>query len=349
MLFLIRIILLPLSLLYALGILLRNTLYDWKIFSITEFDIPIISIGNITIGGTGKTPHIDYLISLLKDKYQIAVLSRGYNRLSKGFQLINEKAEVSRAGDESRMLKNKFPDVMVAVDESRINGIHKLRELNPKLQVVLLDDAFQHRSVKAGLSIVLIDYNQNVFDDYLLPAGRLRENINALKRADIIIISKTPEFLKDEQRTVFINKLNLEKDQRIYFSHIKYGDLISLNDKKKAMPVSNFKEYDCILISGIAQSKPLEAFIQSKFKSFQHLKYRDHHHYTIQDIHYIKKHFDNFKNDKKLLLTTAKDAVKLKDYTEIKDLPFYYLPIEVKFQKEDAESFNEEIFYYLSK
>lgn len=347
---LIRFILLPISLIYALVIIIRNKLYDWKILASTKFDLPIISIGNITVGGTGKTPHIAYLISLLKEKYKIAVLSRGYGRLTKGFKLVDEHSTATIVGDEPFMLKQKYADILVAVDESRVNGITSLREKDPTIQAILLDDAFQHRAVKVGLSIVLVDYNQPIFNDFLLPAGRLRETKSGLARADIIIVSKTPSILEKEKKEEFERKLNLQAHQKLFFSYLEYGNLISLDHSTFA--ISTCKEYDCLLLTGIANAQPLKDYISTHFNSIKHLAYRDHYSYSLTDVKAIKKQWEHLKTEKKLLLTTEKDFVKLNKQEfkdELNNVMLYYIPIEVKFYESLGENFNAIILNYLSK
>lgn len=344
----IRLILLPLTLIYALVIILRNKFYDWKIFSSILFTIPVISVGNITVGGTGKTPHIAYLAALLKDKYKIAILSRGYGRSSRGFKLVSEKYPASKVGDEPLMLKQKYPEVIMAVDESRVNGIYKLLESNPDIQLVLLDDAFQHRAVKPGLSIVLVDYYQPVFHDWLLPVGRLRENIGALSRADIIIVSKTPDHFTREQQKELEQKLHLLQHQKLYFSYLNYGELVSLDEGVASIPVSQLKEYDCILVTGIANTKPLLEFIKPNSYSVKHLAFNDHHNYTGADIQNILKSYKELRGDKKLIITTEKDAVRLAAFKkEFPDNVVYYIPIEVKFHASAKENLIDHILNYI--
>lgn len=346
---LIRLILLPLSLIYALVIILRNKFYDWKIFSSTQFSIPVISVGNITVGGTGKTPHIAYLIALLKDQYKIAVLSRGYGRSSTGFKLVSEKYPVTKVGDEALMLKQKYPETIMAVDESRINGINTLLESNPDIQVMLLDDAFQHRAVKPGLSVVLVDYYQPVFNERLLPAGRLRENKSALSRADVIVLSKTPIDLTIEQQHEFEQKIQLQPHQKLYFSYLSYGDLVSLNESISSIPVSKLKKYDCLLVTGIANTKSLIDFVKPNCQSVKHIAFNDHHNYSADDIKNIIKQFEELKSDKKIILTTEKDAVRFNNFKkELLNRPVYYVPIEVQFHTSKKEKFQDMIFQYIN-
>ncbi len=349
--FLIRLILLPLSLIYSLAIFIRNKLYDWKIFSSTQFNIPIISVGNITVGGTGKTPHIAYLIELLQKHYKLAVLSRGYGRMSKGFKLLTEKSIAAKVGDEPLMLKQKFPKAIVAVDENRVNGINQILQLHPKVQTILLDDAFQHRAVKAHLSIVLIDYNQPIFNDFLLPAGRLRENKSALSRANIIIVSKTPSNLSEQEQKQWEQKLQLRSHQQLYFSFIAYGEPVAMQDEGFPIAKTELKNYDCLLVSGIANAEPLIGFVKSNCKSVKHLAYQDHYNYTIKDIQKIRKTFETINSEKKLFITTEKDFSRMSNpefKNELKNVAAYYLPIEVQFHNTTPLSFNDYILSFLN-
>ena len=348
---LLRLILLCLSKVYGGVVRFRLFMFQHRVFRKVILGCPVISVGNITVGGTGKTPHVAYLMELLHTHYKVAVLSRGYGRISKGFKLLTEKSIATKVGDEPLMLKQKFKNAIVAVDENRVNGINQILQLHPEVKTILLDDAFQHRAVKAHLSIVLVDYNQPVFNDFLLPAGRLRENKSALSRANIIIVSKTPNNLSVHEQKEFEAKLNLLSHQQLYFSFIVYGNPIAIESDGLAITIVDLKDYDCLLLSGIANATPLLNFIQNKAHSVKHFAYQDHYNYLLSDVKKIKNNFDAIKSEKKILLTTEKDFTRLNNAefkNELKDIAFYYLPIEVQFHNTAPLSFNDYIMSFLS-
>ncbi|MGQ0826866.1 MAG: tetraacyldisaccharide 4'-kinase, partial [Bacteroidota bacterium] len=309
----IRIILFPVSLLYGLIVHLRNKLYDWKILSSVDFRIPVISVGNLTIGGTGKSPHIEYLISLLKPEFYIATLSRGYGRKTKGFILSDTQSDASDIGDEPLQFKKKFNGIRVAVDGERVRGIKKLIENFPSLQVILLDDAFQHRPVKPGLSLVLTDYSKLYLNDYMVPSGSLREFRFGIQRADVIIVSKCPEILLAIERKRIINEINPRPHQHIYFSYLKYGDFIPLYTSTHLLTKDYYFEhhYSAVLLTGIANTKALEYYLKGKIKNIIPAKFPDHHQFTKDDLKKVKELFDRVTSQNKIVLTTEKDAMRL--------------------------------------
>jgi len=315
--------------------------YDKGLFSSKSFDFPIIVVGNLNVGGTGKSPHIEYLIRLLINKYKIAVLSRGYKRKSKGFQLADKNSTVSLLGDEPLQFFRKFKNILVAVDSDRVNGITSLRELNEPPQIILLDDAFQHRKVKPGLSILLTSFDDLYTDDLVLPSGNLRENRKGAKRANIIIVTKCPVNISIEDRLRIAEKLKLGNRQLIFFSTIEYDESLVGSDKE--ISVSKLKNYKVLLVTGIANSKPLEEYLGSLKIDFNHLKFRDHHRFSKLDIEKINRRFENIKEHKKLILTTEKDYVRL---FSSKNKSIYYLPIRSKIIDKE-ENFKEEILNYV--
>ena len=315
--------------------------YDKGLFSSKSFDFPIIVVGNLNVGGTGKSPHIEYLIRLLINKYKIAVLSRGYKRKSKGFQLADKNSTVSLLGDEPLQFFRKFKNILVAVDSDRVNGITSLRELNEPPQIILLDDAFQHRKVKPGLSILLTSFDDLYTDDLVLPSGNLRENRKGAKRANIIIVTKCPVNISIEDRLRIAEKLKLGNRQLIFFSTIEYDESLVGSDKE--ISVSKLKNYKVLLVTGIANSKPLEEYLGSLKIDFNHLKFRDHHRFSKFDIEKINRRFENIKEHKKLILTTEKDYVRL---FSSKNKSIYYLPIRSKIIDKE-ENFKEEILNYV--
>lgn len=357
---LLRIIAYPFSVLYGLLLLLRNKFYDWRIFRSTGFEIPVISVGNLSVGGTGKTPHIEHLIRLLTTDYQTATLSRGYGRKTRGFLLSDASCTASDIGDEPLQFKNKYPELPVAVDEKRVRGVQKLLQLFPSLQVVLLDDAFQHRAIKQGLSIVLTDFSKPYFEDQVMPSGTLREFRSGIKRADIIIVTKCPEILLPIECTRLQKSIKPKPHQQLYFSYIQYGEFVPFH-KTTITPFSKAyyfeKHYSIVLLTGIANTQPLEYYLKDKAKTVVPVKFPDHHSFTLADIENVRKIFDNIASANKILLTTEKDAMRLKtsELSAILDhLPLFYMPIEVKFHEKDArmkdsggEGFNKQILDYV--
>jgi len=320
---------------------LRNIAYDRGILSSRSFDFPVIVVGNLNVGGTGKSPLIECLIRLLRNRYEIAVLSRGYKRKTKGFQLANENSTASQLGDEPLQFYRKFNNILVAVDANRVNGITSLRKLNEPPDIILLDDAFQHRKVKPGLSLLLTSFDDIYTDDFVLPSGNLRENRKGAKRADIIVVTKCPSNISIEDRLHIKKKLKLRKQQLIFFSTIVYG--ASLIGSNKELDVTKLDEYKVLLVTGIANSKPLEQYLADLKIDFDHLKYRDHHNFSKLDIEKIDHKFENIKSNKKIILTTEKDYVRtFSDGNK----NIYYLPIRSKII-DNEENFNKEILNYV--
>ncbi len=346
-------ILFPLSLLYGFIIYIRNRLYDYNIFKSNQFNIPLITVGNITVGGTGKTPHIEYLASLLKSEFNIATLSRGYKRKTKGFILASQESTAQEIGDEPRQIKQKYPDITVAVDADRSNGINTLTELNKNLDVILLDDAYQHRKVSANLSILLIDYSRPIEKDFILPFGDLREQAFEKKRANMIIITKSPKDLKPIDRRMIFNKLEPYFFQRVFFTTFDYGEMNSVFTKNNNLTLSDLGEYEILLVTGIANPKPLKEYIVENIsKNIQDLEYSDHYDFKESDFKVIKQKYDQIKSDKKIIITTEKDAMRLQKFSNIaenlKDY-FFYIPIQVKFLNNRTDNFNQQIIDYVRK
>jgi len=273
-----RKILKPLSVLYGEVTHLRNKAYDRNIIQVTAFDFPVIAVGNLNTGGTGKTPQVEYLIRLLKDNYRVAVLSRGYKRKSKGFIVAGKNTTAKQIGDEPMQYFLKFPEIIVAVDANRVNGIEQLRKLEPKPDVIILDDAFQHRSVKAGLNILLTTFDKPYSKDDVLPAGDLREKRSGAKRAEIIVLTKCPDQLTEKEQFEKAKELNPELHQTLFFSTITYDEkIVSENDSIKT---DDLKDYNILLVTGIAKTEPLVKFMESKGSMIRHLKFSDHHQFT---------------------------------------------------------------------
>ncbi|MBT8244664.1 MAG: tetraacyldisaccharide 4'-kinase [Winogradskyella sp.] len=321
-----RILLFPIVPIYFLVTWVRNRLYDSGIKSSKVYDFPVICVGNLSTGGTGKTPMIEYLVKLLSDQRKIATLSRGYKRVTKGFVLADENANVDTIGDEPFQFYNKFSEVYVAVDEDRQHGISALRSFEPQPEVFLLDDAFQHRKVKAGLNILLTSYYNLYVNDIVLPTGNLREPKLGAQRADIIVVTKCPNDLSEGKKASILKTIRPKPHQKVFFSFIKYSDsVISVIEKKSLEDLPTFT-----LVTGIANAKPLVDFLNSKHLDFEHLEFGDHYNFTIKDIELLEK--------KSLLLATEKDFMRLKDVESLQP-KLYHIPIEIKIDR--PEKFNK--------
>ncbi len=342
--------LLPFSWLYGLIVYIRNKFFDWGILKHEEFDIPIICIGNITVGGTGKTPHTEYLINILKSEYRVGVLSRGYKRKSNGFVLADSKSTSLDLGDESFQIKNKFPDIIVAVDANRRRGIKRLLALDNPPEVILLDDAFQHRYVKPSYTIILSDFNRPVYEDTLLPAGRLREPFSALGNANMIIVTKCPNDLQPIDYRIISYDINAFPFQELYFTRFKYQLLQPLfKNEVGEKPLSYLKDKNILLVTGIASPKMILKKLSKYTKEISTIKYSDHYNFKSKDIKYISNKFRDIASENKLILVTEKDATRLigrEDIDEDIKKSIYYLPIEVSFLDKE-EDFREKIYKHI--
>lgn len=343
--------LLPLAWLYGGVISLRNKLFDWGWLQSKSFHVPIICIGNLAVGGTGKTPHTEYLIRLLQGQgWSVATLSRGYKRRSTGFVLATATSTADDLGDEPLQMRNKFPRLHVAVDANRCRGINQLLQLPQPPQVVLLDDAYQHRYVRAGLNILLTDYHRLWCDDALLPAGRLREPMYGRHRAQIIIVTKCPDNLKPIDYNIVAKRLQIHSYQAIYFSRLHYGALYPLFPQVAAPhPIVNATA-SILLVSGIANPDTLLHEVQRHGSQVIHLAYPDHHHFSNKDLADIERHFSELKGENRLLITTEKDASRLITHPALSDglKPYIYvLPIEIEILNNQKESFNKQIIHYV--
>ena len=343
-----RILLLPISLLYHIVLTIRHKLYDWHILRTTRFEKPVICVGNLNLGGTGKTPHTEYLVNLLKDNYHVATLSRGYGRKTKGFKQADQNSTYQDLGDEPLQYFKKFPDIQVAVDEDRVKGVdHLLGEQGgEKPEVILLDDAFQHRRIEAGLNILLTEYQHLYCDDFLFPAGNLRDVKSAAKHAQIIVVSKSPTTLDEEKKKRIISKLKPNEEQKVFFSYLEYNDLQPLNKKAKTVSI---EDADSVLaFCGIANPKPFVEDLETHYKTVDSLCFADHHAYTKEDISVLLQRFENLGGEKKIIVTTEKDAARLTNspyLCQFETVPLFDLPVSVHFHEE--EKFNEEILNYV--
>lgn len=342
----------PVSLIYGSIVSIRNFCYENKILKSKEFDIPIISIGNLSVGGTGKTPHTEFLLNMLQGEFTVAVLSRGYKRKTKGFRLVETSDDHFLSGDEPLQIKLKYPQAVVAVCESRTKGVEKLLDLYPDLNVIILDDAFQHRKITPGLSILLNNYNHPIAKDYLLPLGMLRETRAASHRAHIVIYSKCPPTLKPIERRIMSKEIDIRPFQHLFFSTLEYLDLKPVfGNSSKTINTESLKDLNVLALSGIARSKSYADFLVENCKSVKHLRYADHHDFTKKDIAHIEQEFKKI-NDEKIIIVTEKDAIRLNSIDlfgeEIKKY-VYCIPIEVKLlcSKDEKEQFDKQIFSYV--
>jgi tetraacyldisaccharide 4'-kinase len=343
--------LLPLSWLYGIASNFRNALFNIGVLKSRSFDVPVIAVGNITVGGSGKTPHVEYLIRLLKDTFHTAVLSRGYKRKSKGFIQATATTTMPEIGDEPYQMKQKYPDVIVAVDKKRCHGIDMLVENDKKIDVILLDDAFQHRYVKPGINILLVDYHRLIIYDRLLPAGRLREPLNGKDRADIVIVTKCPKDLKPMEYRVITKAMNLYPYQQLFFTSIDYGELQPLFERDANVTLSQFKDHHVLLLTGIASPQQMTHDLQPLIPQLTPLTFSDHHDFKEKDITLINNTFAALP-EPRLIITTEKDATRLRLVKGLSDevrKNTYVLPINVCFLQNQADMFNHQIIDYVHK
>lgn len=345
-----KIILFPFAVIYGFITSIRNFLYDWNFFNSKSFDVHTICVGNLAVGGTGKTPHVEYLINLLKSHAKIAILSRGYKRKTNGFIHASESSTAFDIGDEPLQYKTKNPELDVCVDANRVNGVKKILEFTEPPKVIILDDAFQHRALNCELKIVISEYSNLYINDCMMPAGYLRESIKGIRRADIIIISKTP------QNTTPIEIRNVIKDlkplahQRLFFSWLEYGELKGFGNPLETIDTLNdLFRYRIVVFTGIGNPSPMITYLKEYAADVKHLQFPDHHSFTINDIATIKAELDAIEGGNKIVVTTEKDAMRLMS-SNLQDiantLPLYTLPIEVDF-KDKADEFNETIINYV--
>jgi len=339
-----RLLLLPFSLIYGLITSIRNKLYDWGVFKSTKFELPIICIGNLVVGGSGKTPTTEYLVELLRD-YKIAILSRGYGRETKGFMLADNQATAETIGDEPMQYYHKFDKVTVAVCEDRIKGINMLKANH---DVILLDDAYQHRAVKAGFNILLFEFEKVLKRQFLLPAGNLRESLSNYDRANAVLITKSPSPVNIVDQIEIRRKIDLTLEQRISFSSIKYGHAIHLfsNEIK-----TDLVGCEIFLLTGIANPKPLFQYLEGFSSQIHSYEYPDHYVFKREDIGTLIKDFKSNPTKDKIIITTEKDSQRLLG-DNLKDLllnlPIFYLPIAIALAPKDKFTFDQNILNYVA-
>ncbi len=345
--------LLPLSWLYGLGVRLRNWMFNIGLKKSRSFDIPVISVGNITVGGSGKTPHVEYLINLLHEKFRVAVLSRGYKRKSSGYLLADKDTTMPEIGDEPFQMKSKYKDIYVAVDKNRCHGIDRLTtdEATKDVDAILLDDAYQHRYVKPGINILLIDYHRLIIYDKLLPAGRMREPKEGTSRADIVIITKCPKDLKPMEFRVLKRALNLYPYQDLYFTTLRYNALKALFSDERLSLNALPKNVNIMLLTGIASPEQMMVDLQAVSKRITPLTFGDHHQFTAEDVEQINSTFAAMPKPK-VIITTEKDATRLEHLDGLSEETksnIYALPIRIQFMLGGEEEFNNKIISYVRK
>ncbi len=344
-----RILLIPITLLYGATIYVRNFLFDIGVKKSTSFSKTVICIGNLTVGGTGKTPHTEHLINLLKDDFNVATLSRGYKRKTKGFMLASSNSTASEIGDEPMQMLTKFPGITVAVDEQRVRGVETLLQQKPSTDVILLDDAFQHRYIKPGFSILLTDYNNLIYKDFFLPTGTLRDSFAQRKRASLVLVTKCPANLHSNEQLKIIKKLKLKPNQQVFFTTYRYGSIKpvfeTVNPPEK--PVT------CTALAGIANPKPFCKHLKTNYSITNTIELTDHYRFTETKIKAIFESFSPLlKGGTHIVITTEKDAARIREFTNLPDAiksAFYFIPIEVEFLDGKQDEYNSKILEYVGE
>lgn len=333
--FVIRFILLPFSFLYGCVLSIRNWFFDIHIFPVTKVNAKVVSVGNLSVGGTGKTPHVEFLCIHSKKKYKTAILLRGYGRKTKGFLLVDEKSTIEEVGDEALSYALKFKDeVLVAVCEKRVEGAQALLALHPEIELIILDDAFQHRHIHRDCNILLTEFDRPYFKDYVMPIGRLREFRKGRKRADVVLVTKSPTLLSNEEKMAYQKHLKVGSSTQVFFSSIQYGKLISFSQKEEL----KYTPQEILLVTGIGNPKPLVNELEKKAK-VTHLSFQDHHNYTVKDLDTIHKLFNNFVAAEKIIVTTEKDAMRLMNTefsAQIEAYPWYYQEMTVIISEQET-------------
>lgn len=330
---------------------IRNRAFDTGVLGSCSFGHPVICVGNITVGGTGKTPHTEYLIKLLKERYRLAVLSRGYGRKSKGYILADSTTQMHQLGDEPYQILKKFDGIAVAVDEKRVRGIKRLLARKDAPQVILLDDAYQHRYVKAGLNILLIDYNRPIWRDCVLPIGRMRESMQGVERADIVIITKCPRTIKENEQSEIKRRLTKIKEMPIFFSTMRYGELYPLFPSQASPVPSTDNNSNILLVTGIAKPEPLKAELKRRGATVQLMQYADHHNFSTAELEDIATAYSHMGKGS-IIITTEKDASRLTSHSSLPHIiknNIYALPIEVEILNNEEYLLNKKISDYVTE
>ncbi|MBA4322944.1 MAG: tetraacyldisaccharide 4'-kinase [Odoribacter sp.] len=351
-----NILLYPFSLIYGAVTGIRNFMYDAGILPHHEFRLPVICVGNITVGGTGKTPHTEYLAELLSKDFRVATLSRGYRRKSSGFRIASPSDNAGDIGDEPMQIHKKYPEVIVAVDRDRVNGVKSILKEKPETEVIILDDGFQHRRITPGFTILLTDFNRLMINDHLLPYGRLRESASNMNRADIILVTKSPENISPIQRRIIVKEINKAPYQNLYFTSIEYKDPLPVFEphagRKLSLSEQKREKGGIVLLTGIANPLPLKEYLSGYFNEIIHLPFPDHHKFTGKDIGKVSGAFNNLVSAEKFILTTEKDAVRLREFTNLAESiqsSVFYIPVGIKFLNDDKVEFDNLIIEYVRK
>ncbi|MBP7464451.1 MAG: tetraacyldisaccharide 4'-kinase [Bacteroidales bacterium] len=347
-----KLLLIPFALGYRFIVSMRNFFYDNGIFSSKEFQIPVIAVGNIMVGGTGKTPHTEMIAEMLRKQFKIAVLSRGYKRKSKGYLEVQPDTSYTQSGDEPLQIKRKFPDVVVSVCENRVKGIYRLMDEYPDLNAVILDDAFQHRRVKPGISVLLNTYHHPLSKDHLLPYGRMREGHSASLRADIIIVTKCPEKMNPMERRIMLKEIDPKPYQTLFFSTFQYHSPSPVFENLAGSLSGSLSEYNVLVITGIAFSANLIDYLHEQCQTIEHLRFADHHSFSKADMQKAAQLFDKMPENK-IILTTEKDSIRLFENKYLSDdlkKAMYYLPITVKMMggNDDVQQLEKHFITYVS-
>lgn len=344
----VRVFLYPFALLYGAIVWLRNRMYDAQFFSSIGFSVPVITIGNLSTGGTGKTPHVEYLVRLLQYQFRVATMSRGYKRHTQGFLVADEKTNALRIGDEPMQYHLKFPELVVSVAEERMIGIPALLQARPNVDVIILDDAYQHRSVKAGLSILITDYSRPFYTDHILPFGSLREGRSAAGRANVIIVSKCPQDLSRTKAQEIINHIAPLPHQRVFFTGIEYMNPYNFFTNEEVY----IGDKNAVLVCGIARPEPLVAFLKQFTGDVHVLSYKDHHYFVSADLEEIKTAYQNWNLENKIIVTTEKDAARLHlhfDALRAWGIPVVVLPIAINVLFDQGTEFDQIAISYVEK
>jgi tetraacyldisaccharide 4'-kinase len=341
-----RVLLLPIAALYGLIIMLRNLLFNKKWLQSARFNFPVIGVGNLAVGGTGKSPMVEYLAHLLSSEFRIATLSRGYKRKTKGYALANANTTALEIGDEPMQFYLKHPDIAVAVGEERIVAIPHLLQDCPDLQAIILDDAFQHRTVTAGFNILLTEYSNLYTRDFFLPTGDLRDEWASAKRANIIVVTKCPDDLSEEKKAGILRELKPLPSQRVFFTAIEYGIPYHICNAENTFSITPNEEV--LLVCGIANPKPLKDYLLHNTHAYYLQDYSDHHIFSIDDLKEILQKFEEIAATHKLILTTEKDAVRLIKFREqLTDIPLYVMPICHRFLFDEGSQFDEMVVHFI--
>ncbi|HSB94058.1 MAG TPA: tetraacyldisaccharide 4'-kinase [Flavitalea sp.] len=342
----IRILLFPFSLVYGAGVWIRNRLFDKKLVGSSTFNLPLICIGNLSAGGTGKSPMVEYILSRFASKYALAVLSRGYKRKTKGYVLATDSTSALDIGDEPFLFHSKFPDVSVAVGEERIVAIPQLLHDRPGTQAIIMDDAFQHRSVQAGLNIVLTDQNNLFTRDWFLPTGDLRDEKSSYKRGDILVVTKCRPDLSPDEANEIKEEIKPLDHQSVFFTSIRYATPYHLVTRE---PIQIDNQLEILLVTGIANPTPMKKYLADNSKAYYEMLYSDHHIFTIDDWKDIMKRFNQVPSTEKIILTTEKDAVRLRKFQlELRGVPVFALPISVEFLFDESPIFDKAINEFIA-